>query len=93
MYVGKNRDRWISGRASTTWRRPRATLGAAAPPDGTAAAKRRPIRDHRKPLQLTVTWRPGAEPWIDVKASDGRVWTMPGALPIFEVILRVCGWE
>jgi len=78
---------------STTW-----TLGEvkiARPPKAPgnrAEAPQRGVqllqREAREPCTWLVSWRGGAEAWIEVRAR-GRTWRFPGHVCIAEAVLEV----
>jgi len=75
---------------STTWRWE--TRRVRVPPEATRAASpeatrlsRLYARDRRKPLQVTITYRGGAECWWELRAR-GKVVRQPGAMALHDVL-------
>jgi hypothetical protein len=68
-----------------------AGLGEDQPPSGRRQALQ-PVA-LRAPLTLQVTWLGGrAEPVVMVRC-DGSSWFIRGATPVWELVLRVKGWQ
>jgi hypothetical protein len=51
-----------------------------------------PGRDHRRPVALTLTFCPGAEPWLRVEI-DGQAAMIKGTTQLWELVLRCNGWS
>jgi hypothetical protein len=50
-----------------------------------------PARDARRPVTVTLTFTPHAEPWIVVELGGARAWVPPTEL-VWELVLRLNGW-
>ncbi len=50
-----------------------------------------PGRDARKPVTVTLTFTPHAEPWVVVELAGARAWVAPTEL-VWELVLRLNGW-
>lgn len=49
-------------------------------------------RSHRDPVQVTLTWRTGGEPWVMIECRGER-YIRPGTMPLFELVLWLNGWR
>jgi hypothetical protein len=80
---------------STTWAYKKVKITPPAEGQGSARRKadllrRLAIRDARKPTTLVVTYRGGAECWVEVRAR-GRVYRRPGYTALSDLVLEIAG--
>lgn len=52
--------------------------------------RRLPLWNRRKPLHLTITWRGGAEGWMEIH-SRGDFHRYPSTVCLYEVYADICG--
>lgn len=45
----------------------------------------------RAPIQVTLEWRGGSEPWVYLRCGDDELW-VPPRTTVWEVVLRLKGW-
>lgn len=81
--------------ASTTYTPPSYTIASGrAKRASTVPAKRAPfafpLRNPTKRVTITVAWRNGPVPWVEVGTALGPV-LVPGHLTVAELVLRLSG--
>lgn len=87
MYQRRETSSRTAAQRGRMSRRPQGSVSAPS------SARLRPeARSHRAPVQVTLRWLPGSEPWVEITTAEGRC-IRPGNMPVWQLVLWLNGWQ